>query len=484
MSQNQTWNGVSYPIPTQGNLNWAAPLDRYLIALGTYALAPIGGNFTLTANVNFGASFGLLSAYFSTRASNPATAGLLRLANTDLIEWRNFANASNNTLGVDSSDNLVYNGVPIPASLSTLNNGKIWIGSVSNLPVAQTLTGDVTVTNGGVTAIGAGTIVNSQINNSAAIAYSKLNLTGSIVNADIFSSAAIALTKLASLNASIVPVTNGSGFLTSSAVTATEVGYVSGVTSAIQTQLNAKQASGNYITALTGDLTASGPGAVAGTLATVNSNVGSFTLASITVNAKGLVTAASSGSAGSGTVTSVSGTANQISVATGTTTPVLSLTAPIILPGAATVTGNLTFSPTTAGIVGTPTNNNTAAGNVGEYVESISGSVSVTTSITNVTSITLTAGDWDISGLISANSAVTANTFFALFISTTTASSAGTVLGYDQIYGNFSGTGGLGCLAIPRKRVSISGSTTYYLNAQMGSATQALMGTINARRMR
>lgn len=59
---------------------------------------------------------------------------------------------------------------------------------------------------------------------------------------------------------------------------------------------NAKQASGNYLTALTGDITATGPGSVAATLATVNSNVGSFgsstSIPSFTVNAKGLITAA------------------------------------------------------------------------------------------------------------------------------------------------------------------------------------------------
>lgn len=58
---------------------------------------------------------------------------------------------------------------------------------------------------------------------------------------------------------------------------------------------NAKQPAGNYITALTGDVTASGPGSAAATLATVNGNVGSFTYASITVNGKGLITAASNG---------------------------------------------------------------------------------------------------------------------------------------------------------------------------------------------
>lgn len=57
------------------------------------------------------------------------------------------------------------------------------------------------------------------------------------------------------------------------------------------------QPPGNYITGLTGDVTATGPGTVPATLATVNANVGSFgsstSIPSFTVNAKGLITAAS-----------------------------------------------------------------------------------------------------------------------------------------------------------------------------------------------
>ncbi|HEX5704866.1 MAG TPA: hypothetical protein VFX97_16835 [Pyrinomonadaceae bacterium] len=49
-----------------------------------------------------------------------------------------------------------------------------------------------------------------------------------------------------------------------------------------------------------------------------------------------------------GTVTSVSGTANQISVATGTTTPVLSLPAAITAPGTLTITTSLTVGSGTA----------------------------------------------------------------------------------------------------------------------------------------
>jgi hypothetical protein len=62
--------------------------------------------------------------------------------------------------------------------------------------------------------------------------------TGGISNTQVNASAAITLTKLAATTASRALVSDGSGFISPSAVTSTELGYVSGVTSAIQTQIN------------------------------------------------------------------------------------------------------------------------------------------------------------------------------------------------------------------------------------------------------
>jgi hypothetical protein len=95
-----------------------------------------------------------------------------------------------------------------------------------------------------------------------------LNTISNIDNADIKTGAAIARAKLASGTANRVAVNNGTGVLTDAAaitasralisdangipthstVTDTELGYVSGVTSAIQTQLNAKASSTDLTT--------------------------------------------------------------------------------------------------------------------------------------------------------------------------------------------------------------------------------------------
>jgi len=70
------------------------------------------------------------------------------------------------------------------------------------------------------------------------------NSITNIENADIKAAAGIAVNKLAALTASEIAITDGSGFLASAAVATypslTELAYMKGVTSAVQTQLDAK----------------------------------------------------------------------------------------------------------------------------------------------------------------------------------------------------------------------------------------------------
>ena len=110
------------------------------------------------------------------------------------------------------------------ATATALATGRTFqlTGDVEASGVTFDGTGNVSLT----TVIGTGAIVNADVNASAQIAYSKLNLTNTIVDADVNASAAIAWTKIAP----------------SSTVSTTELGYLDGVTSAIQTQLDAKLA--------------------------------------------------------------------------------------------------------------------------------------------------------------------------------------------------------------------------------------------------
>ena len=94
-----------------------------------------------------------------------------------------------------------------------------------------------------------------------------------LVDADVAAGAAIALSKLAALTASRAVVSDGSGILSASATTSTEVGYLSGVTGPLQTQLNGKQATltpGNLTSSTTGVTVTGGTGVTVGPNASIS----------------------------------------------------------------------------------------------------------------------------------------------------------------------------------------------------------------------
>ena len=74
---------------------------------------------------------------------------------------------------------LIQNAESVVAAEIALADGSVLIGNASGVAVANALSGDVTVSNAGVTAIGAGVVVNADVSGSAAIAFSKMEAVAS-----------------------------------------------------------------------------------------------------------------------------------------------------------------------------------------------------------------------------------------------------------------------------------------------------------------
>jgi hypothetical protein len=143
--------------------------------------------------------------------------------------------------------------------------------------------------------------------------------------------------------------------------------------------------------------------------------------------------------------------------------------------------------------LGTITNDNASTGYVGEYISSSLSSVSAITLTTataaNVTSISLTAGDWDVYGVVDFSLAGTTSAFGTNgYIGGVNSSSA--TIGATDTYFNFAVdlTSKTGTFAfnVPTQRISVSTTTTIYLIAQatFSAGTTKAYGTIRARRMR
>jgi len=175
-----TVNGTSYNYPETGDSTWGVQATNWASAVTTGMLQKAGGTFTLTADVDFGATYGLQTAYYKTRNAAMAQSGVMRLGNAEEIVWRDNADGADLPLTVTSGDVLQFNSETIVA--------------------------------------------------------------GSIVNADVDAAAAIALSKLAVVTASRALVSDGAGLITAATTTATEIGYCNGLTSSAQTQIDAKLA--------------------------------------------------------------------------------------------------------------------------------------------------------------------------------------------------------------------------------------------------
>lgn len=159
-----------------------------------------------------------------------------------------------------------------------------------------------------------------------------------------------------------------------------------------------------------------------------------------------------------------------------------------VLATTISATGAITPS-TTNGIVGTAIADNANAGSVGEYISATNSGVSMTSgTAANITSISLTAGDWDVSGQVVAVAAgSTSVTQLSVGVNTVSASipAVAAGLGVSQLTGTL-GTGTLPAIGTMPTRINVSTTTTVYLVAQVtfSTSTCTVNGYIRARRVR
>jgi hypothetical protein len=273
-------------------------------------------------------------------------------------------------------------------TMGTNTSGAALIADGTNFnPVV--ISGDISIGTSGTAAIGSGVIVNDDVNASAAIAFSKM----------------------ADLTASRALVSDGSGDVSVSAVTSTEIGYLDGVSSAIQTQLDGKASSTYvpttitvadestdttcfplFVTAATGDLAPK-----SGSNLAFDSNTGALTATSFVGNLTGNVTGNTSGSSGSTTGNAATATA----LATGRE---ISLAGDVTASGVSfDGTGNISLSTTIAAnsvALSTDTTGNYVAGVSGttnEIEVSGSGSEGATVTIGLPDNVTI-AGNLTVNG--------------------------------------------------------------------------------------
>lgn len=215
------------------------------------------------------------------------------------------------------------------------------------------------------------------------------------------------------------------------------------------------------------------------TFSGANSFSGVNTFSGIPVFSSGI-----SGTAGQ-TLALPSSTDTLVGRATTDTLTNKTLTSPTII--SPTITTPIINQPAIFGIV---SGSDAAAGVVGEFVPTANAIAQPLTTATflNLGSISLTAGDWDVSGNAAFTGSTTTATQQVVGISTSNSSlvpAAGSFLNEATgLYTTFASGGGT--VQTPIYRVSISSPTNYYLVVQctFAGGTASAQGYIRARRVR
>lgn len=219
-------NGQTFLYPEENDIEWAFDATGWARALSSGTLQFTGGNWDLSAEADFGDTYGFITPYVKSNSTPLPVSGTLRLGTEDLVTWRNSDDDGDLVLGVNSEGQLIFNGEVLD------------VGTTPTVSDTATIDMDISGTeiSGNVQS---DSLTNVQINSAAAIARSKL--AAGTVNRLVYNDGSTGLfADLAAITASRALVSDSNSLPSASSVTSTELGYLSGVTSAIQTQLNTK----------------------------------------------------------------------------------------------------------------------------------------------------------------------------------------------------------------------------------------------------
>ena len=289
-------DGVAYQYPTNGDSNWGDQASLWANAITNTVFPKGGGLYTLTGEVDFGNAYGIKTLYYKSESVNPASTGTLRLAHTDTIAYRNLANTADLALGVNSLDQLTFNGIAVGSGGSVTSVGLATTGAystaltISASPVTSTGTLLISpnlftsTTPGIVPLSGGGTTNYLRADGLWAPVSGGGGGGGTVTSVSVTTANGVSGTVA---NAATTPAIT----LTLGAITPTSVAASGTVSGSNLSGTN----TGDQTITLTGDATGSGVNTFAVTLANTTVAPGSYTNASITVDSKGRITTASSG---------------------------------------------------------------------------------------------------------------------------------------------------------------------------------------------